>query len=170
MKWIEINPCTEIQDAAIAIVFEANTSGEEVRAKFNSFTLIALPHQTDEDELIAAYYRHMAGNELTRHADPGTELGAEIILTTVGLLRDMLLHGFGEDKFNAFRMHARKVVTKAQQLPECGGSSIKAARDVFNADVNFGNQLNNGQKAMLFIAAVELMQEQAQTAEDVTGK
>jgi hypothetical protein len=163
MKRLDIPPMTSIVDAAIAVVTTANHIGEECCANYNGFDLVAHPLVTDEDDLIQAYYRHMGEMHGTLEFHPGDELGAEVILITVGLLRDCLLYGFGEDQFNEFRLAARRVVDKARKLPDCGGSAIKAARDLFNNDAKFGNKLSNAQKAMLFIAAVELMQEQADT-------
>lgn len=161
MKWIDLEPLTTIEDAAIAVVTTANHTGDECRANFNGYELAAQPLVTDEDELIQAYYQHCAGNDPQERSRPGDELGAEVILITVGLLRDCLLYGFGEDEFERFKDAARSIVAKAQLIPESGGSPIKAARDIYETDRKFGNRLTNVQKAMLFIAAIELMQETA---------
>lgn len=161
MKWIEIDPGAEIDDAATAIVFEANTCGEEVRAKFNSFTLIALPHMTDEDELIAAYYRHLSEAFRRRSADQGAELGAEVILILTDLLQDLLASALDRRTYESLRRGARQAVGNSASFPGAGISHIKAARDVYATDAANGRKFNNAQKAMLFIAAVELMGERA---------
>lgn len=169
MKRIEIQPMTTIEDAAIAVVTTANHTGEECRADFNGFDLVAHPLVTDEDDLIQAYYRHLAANEAGDGSRPGDELAADVILILTAILRDLLKQGYGRQQFAQTLQFARNAVTRGMaELPETGGIPISAARALFNYDQQFGNQMTHGQKAMLFIAAVELMQEQA--AEDVSGK
>jgi hypothetical protein len=88
------------------------------------------------------------------------DLAIEVILTVIAILRDMMQHAM-QDDYRSNLEAAKRTVSKAAILPECNGSNIGAAQSIFDTDQRFGNTLNNGQKAMLFIAAVELTQEQA---------
>ena len=163
MKEIYIDKGCTIEDAAIAVVATANMEGVQCRAKFNGFDLVAHPLVTDEDDLIASYFAWQCERVDAEHGlEHGDELAADVILILTALLRDLLLQGFGPQQFKATLQFARNAVTRGvAELPETGWIPISAARALFNYDQQFGNQMTNGQKAMLFIAAVELMQERA---------
>lgn len=160
MTTIDLTPDCTIEDAAIAVVTTANHTGEECRAKFNGFDLVALPLVTDEDDLIAAYWAWVReGIDSQNEPQRGDELAAEVILILVAMFEDMLKKAMRD--YEVVRAKAREVVSRCADTPECDGSHIKAALDIFRADQQFGRKFHNGQKAMLFIAAVELMQERA---------
>jgi hypothetical protein len=162
MRTIEILPGTSISDAAERLVEEADRSGMICKADFNGCELVATPGLSRPNDLTGAYYEHCqvaARNYRNSHAC-GDELGAEVILTLVAILRSQMEFALKAD-FAPFLNDAKRVVSMAAESASCDGSHIKAARDIFNADNTHGGKFNNCQKAMLFIAAVELMEEYA---------
>jgi hypothetical protein len=157
---IDILPGTTISDAAEHLVERAERTGVVCTADFNGCVLEATPGLSRPDDLTDAYYEHckVASRNYRNSRACGDELGAEVILTLVAILRSQMEFAL-KDQFAGFLVRARHVVEKTSI--GCDGSHIKAARDLFNIDNQNGNHLNNAEKSMLFIAAVELMQEQA---------
>ena len=100
---------------------------------------------------------------MTNHLEPlsdGSELAAEIVLTVVAMLRGMILVALRRepDGFERRMRAAKGALRSVLDVDEDCAGPIHAAMRLCKLP---GSRMENASRAMLFIAAVEMLEEQA---------
>jgi hypothetical protein len=154
MNIIELTPDCTIEDAAIAVVTTANHTGQECRAKFNGFDLVAHPLVTDEDDLIRAYWQHRSA------IHDGIIVDALRMMSE--LLANAMLRALGTEQYAACKHVAHETLKRAMARPEIGDGPLVAAVVMNRAAEMAGDRMAIMERSMLFIAAMEIAIEKAE--------
>jgi hypothetical protein len=154
MNTIDLTPDCTIEDAAIAVVTTANHTGQECRAKFNGFDLVAHPLVTDEEDLIRAYWQHRAAVH--------DGIIVEALRMMSELLANAMLRELGTEKYDACKQIVHETLKRVMARPDIGDGPLVAAVVMNRAAEVAGDRMAIMERSMLFIAAMEVAIEKAE--------